>query len=128
MIRLGGSDISEATHVRKLVADFLEIYEAVESYAGTCVLCTVEKRDCPQNHHHFVHPEVYNKMMNVVNNKLCKTLKGKIILPGGLIYLLDVHLMDRIHPTLEGRKTNWSKVHKVIKFHNDQWAASANTN
>ena len=71
-----------------------------------------------------MNPEVYNKIMNAVNKKLCKTLKGKLILFGGKTYPLDVRVMDRIHPTWEGRERIWSKVHKAIKFHYDQWAAS----
>ena len=58
IIMLGGNDISEATDVRKLVADLLAIYDAVESYGATCVLCTIEKRDYPANHPHFVDSEV----------------------------------------------------------------------
>ena len=125
IIMLGGNDISEATDVKKLVADLLQIHEAVESFGATCVLCTIEKREYPPNHPHFVDSEVYNKIMNAVNKKLCKTLKGKIILLGGLTYPLDVRVMDRIHPTWEGRKRIWSKVHKAIKFHYDQWAAKS---
>ena len=62
--------------------------------------------------------------MNAVNKKLVKLLKGKIILLGGKTYLLDVRVMDRIHPTWEGPKRIWSKVRKAIKFHYDQWVAS----
>lgn len=124
IVMLGGNDISEKTDVKKLVTDLLAIHQAIESYGATCVLCTIEKREYPPNHPHFVDPQVYNKIMNAVNKKLCKTLKGKIILLGGLTYPLDVRTMDQIHPNWEGRKRIWAKVHKAIKFHYDQWAAS----
>ena len=49
IIMLVDNDISEATDVRKLVADLLAIHEAVESHGATCVLCTIEKREDPPN-------------------------------------------------------------------------------
>ena len=124
IIMLGGNDICEATDVGKLFSDLMKIHEAVESQGATCIMCTIEKRDYPHNHPHFVDAVVYNKIMNAVNKKLCKNLKGKIILLGGLTYPMDVRVMDRIHPTWEGRKRIWSKVHKAIKFHYDKWAAN----
>ena len=42
IIMLGGNDISEATDVKRLVADLLKIHDTVESFGATCVLCTIE--------------------------------------------------------------------------------------
>lgn len=74
-----GNDISEATDVKKLIANYLVIQRAIYGCGVKCVLSTKEKRECAVNHPHYINPVAYNKLMNAVNEKLTKELTGKII-------------------------------------------------
>ena len=125
IVMLGGNDINEATDPNKLAADYLAIHQAIESHGAKCVLCTVEKRVYKPGHIHYVEPEVYRKIMNAVNRKLARALKGKLILLGGKTYPLDLRT-DGIHPTFEGRRHIWNKVVGAIKFHHEEWLKQFN--
>ena len=120
IVMLGGNDITDATDPNKLTADYLAVHQAIESYGAKCVLCTIEKRVYKEGHIHYVDPEAYRKVMNAVNRKLSRALKGKLILLGGRTYPLDLRT-DGIHPNFEERKHIWNKVVGAIKYHQEEW-------
>ena len=121
IVMLGGNDIGPSTVMGELVQALKDIHAAIEATGATCLVCTIEKREYPTGHPHYVDPVIYNKICNGVNKKIQKEFKGKIIILGGRIFPVELRLMDGVHATLEGRQNIWRKVLGAIRFWFERW-------
>lgn len=92
------------------------------------VFCAPWKREYVYlpNHPHYVDPEVYKKIMNSINKKLSRKLKGKIIILNGKTHTVNLQVMNGIHSNWEERQHICNKIKGAIKLHYEQWAAKLN--